>query len=234
MFIIPSKFKSDALINRCISSIRNFHEEPIVVVDNGSDNQEYLERIQKNYPNIFIERNEVSQYEFGALVTAFEKYEFDNYFLMHDSMFLNHNVSHIKNVDLLSIRYFNSWNGVIGANIVLQNGNVSYRYGFDNHTQMSIAHNWVKDTINHPIPYVFEGVFGSSFCCKKEILTRMKNDKVFNCIPKNKLESQAMERFLGIYFKIYGLNHSQFSLMGEHHSNPYVTKYITKEIVSRQ
>lgn len=235
MFVIPCKyFENNPLIFKCLDSIRRFHKDPIVVVDNGSDNLNYLNIIAEKYENIFIEKNKISGYEFGALAIAYQKYDFKDYFLMHDSMFLNSNIDHIKKEDVVSTRYFNSWNGVGGTNIVLNNGMLSYRYGYDNPEQMDVVNFWNKNTINKNVPYFYEGVFGSSFYSKKEVLDLFKKDKLFECIPRNKLESQAMERFLGIVLKLYDLKHHNESLMGEHHTTPYESKYITKLIVSRQ
>ena len=235
MFVIPCKyFDNNPLIFKCLDSIRKFHQDPIVVVDNGSDNLDYLNMVSERYKNVFTEKNEISGYEFGALSIAYEKYDFKEYFLMHDSMFLNSNIDHVKNKEVLSTRYFNSWNGIGGTNLVSSNGMLSYRYGYDNQQQMNIVHSWNNNTINKNIPYSFEGVFGSSFYSKREVLDLFKKDKLFEYIPRNKLESQAMERFLGIILKLYDLNHYSDSLMGEHHNNTYESKYITKLIVSRQ
>lgn len=235
MFVIPCKyFENNPLIFKCLDSIRKFHEDPIVVVDNGSDNISYLDIINEKYKNVFIEKNNISGYEFGALSVVYEKYDFKDYFLMHDSMFLNSNINHVKSEDVISIKYFNSWNGIGGTNIVLEKTELSYRYGYDNQQQMNIVHSWVNNTLKKPVPFIFEGVFGSCFYSKKEILDLFKKDNLFNCIPRNKLESQAMERFLGIVFKMYGLNHYSNSLMGEYHVSPNESKYITKLITYRQ
>ena len=233
MFVIPCKFEKERpVIFDCVKNIRLHNKETIVIVDSNSGDTSYGLYLTNTYDNVIFENAKNINYEIGALKIVFEKYNFNNYFLLHDSMIVNCNISHIKEYDAISVRYFNSWNGVGGVNMISSNNNnMQYRYGFDNEQQKNIVYNWNKDK---QIPYCFNGVFGSSFCAKKEILEKLNYENLFECLPKNKLESQAMERHLGILLNKINIDHFSNSLMGEHHTNPFNSKYINKIIMGRQ
>lgn len=233
MFVIPCKFQQQKpVIFDCVKSIRLYNKETIVIVDSNSDDISYGIQLSKTYNDVIFENTKNINYEIGALKIVFEKYNFSNYFLLHDSMIVHDNLSHIKNYEAISVRYFNSWDGIGGINLFSSHNNVmQYRYGFDNEEQKNIVYNWNK---NNKIPYSYNGVFGSSFCAKKEIIQKLNDENLFECLPKNKLESQAMERHLGILFNKINIDHYSHSLMGEHHTNPFNSKYITKIIMGRQ
>jgi len=232
MFIIPCKFdKQKPIIYECLNNLRKYHDEPVVIIDSDSSDTTYGAELKNSFKDVFFETLNNRNYEIGALKIAFQKYDFSDFFLIHDSMFINKNISHIKSNSVVSVRYFNSWDGVGGVNM-FSNFNQTYRYGYDNEEQKNIVHKW--NNLKHKIPYVFNGVFGSSFYAKKEIIQQLSNEGLFDCLPTSKLESQAMERYLGILFNKLNIDHFSNSLMGEHHTVSFSSNYITKIIMGRQ
>ena len=236
MFILPCKFdKTRPIIFSCVEAIRKYHNDPIVIVDSDSDETQYGEQLQHNYKDVFFEKSKNKNYELGALNVAVEKYDFNYYYLMHDSMLLKSNIDHIKEHNLVSTRYFYSWNGVRGSVFGnLNTGVRAYHYGFDSESSRQTAISWNKNNLNINFPPIFNGVFGSSFYADKNTLNTLIENGIFKSLPNDKLESQTMERYLGILFNHLGFDHSKYSLLGEYHITPPVSQYIEKVTMGRQ
>ena len=97
MFVIPCKFEKERpVIFDCVKNIRLHNKETIVIVDSNSGDTSYGLYLTNTYDNVIFENAKNINYEIGALKIVFEKYNFNNYFLLHDSMIVNCNISHIK------------------------------------------------------------------------------------------------------------------------------------------
>lgn len=235
MFVIPCKFeRSRPVIFDCVRSIRLFHNDPIVIVDSDSNEKHYGHQLSDSYSSVFFEDCKNINYELGALSHVYKKFSFPYYYLLHDSMMLQSNIDHLKQFELTTTRFFYSWNGVLGSNFVDENMNSKYRYGFDNQQQKTIAESWNMNAANIELPYLFDGVFGSSFFSKKETLDFLVGNGLFNSLPTSKLESQAMERYLGMFFTHFKFDFTKNSLLGEHHISPFESRFIKKLIMGRQ
>ena len=97
-FLIPSCIKNEIhekQLERCISSIRYFHDKNIIYIINDSDNDkdEIYKKISEKYENLIV----IKSLHRGAGETLCFKFILenerngcdDNYFILHDSMLLN-------------------------------------------------------------------------------------------------------------------------------------------------
>lgn len=229
MFVIPCKFNQNKpFIFECVDSIKKFHpSEKIIVVDSESEDKSYFCKIENDNVTILDIKNK--NYVIGAFWSAVDKYEDNDVYLLHDSMILKNNISFLKDSDVSSIRYFRSWHGVGG---IISNG--KYHYGYDTEQQLLWSMEcFKKKNINIKTSY-FNGVFGSAFYCKKNVINNLKSLNFNLILPENKWQDQAMERNLGIIFQHMNYDHTIRNILGEHHENPYENEYIKKIISGRQ
>jgi len=194
MFVIPCKYnKENDTIFKCVDSIKRFYpNEKIVVVDSCSDDKSYFSQL-----NVFdiIEGN--SNYEIGAYLKAYEKYDSEEiYYNIHDSLILNNTIpKEYINRGLVTIQWFdNVW---------------------DDYEQQ----NWAKQIFNiHKLQYNenFYGCFGTMFICVNSIFKKLLECGVSNFRPTNKKQSCGMERVLGILFTNLGYDLRICALQGKH------------------
>lgn len=229
MFVIPCKFNQNKpFIYECVDSIKKHHPlEKIVVVDSDSEDKSYFSKIEND--NVFIMDVKNKNYVIGAFWLAVDKYQDDDIYLLHDSMILKNNISFMAESDVSSIRYFRSWFGVGGLHL-----NGKYHYGYDTEQQLLWSmDNFKKNNLNFKISY-FNGVFGSSFFCKRKVVDELKELNFNKILPENKWQDQAMERNLGIVFSSINHDHVLKNILGEHHESAYENEYIRKIISGRQ
>jgi hypothetical protein len=87
-------------IIKCVDSIKSHYpRSSIVIVDSNSEDKSYFDVLAK-YSSIFIEDIKNTQYEYGAIVQAYNKYElfYDVFVFLQDSMEL---LAPIKELDTI-------------------------------------------------------------------------------------------------------------------------------------
>ena len=193
MFIIPCKFDSNSLILECIQSIQKFYpNEKIVVVDSCSDDKSYFEYVKPEVYDI-IEGN--ANYEIGAYLMAYNKYSNEEkYFCIHDSLIMTGKINDFDlNKLLITVQWFNGF--------------------WDDEAQRQFAENVIGKTLANSR---FIGCFGSIMICDNIVLNKLQHFLKPQYLPKNKKESCAFERILGILLgNVLGLNMTN-SLQGQH------------------
>lgn len=175
MFLIPCKYSNNSPILKCISKIKeNYPLEKIVVIDSNSDDKSYFDLIRTDVFDI-IEGN--SNYEIGAYLKAFEKYQDeDRYYCIHDSLMINKVFSERQtNCLLLTVQWFNGF--------------------WDSLNQKEFGRSVLGDLVEEN----FIGTLGTMMFCDKAIMKRVYSFFKDKRLPSNKEESCGYERILGIF-----------------------------------
>ena len=174
---------------QCYKNVLSLHyqlpEAKMVVVNNNSTKKEYLEKLPTT---ISVEDNIYqSSYEAGALLFAFEKYEYDNYFLIQDSieMFDCHEISDYVN---------KNYAFVLALNMMCPAA----------HMMTSDHKDFLKTnfkTLSSSI-YMQPGIATNSFIAKRHHIQKIIDLGIFTKenLPKNKLGSETWERVFGLSF----------------------------------
>jgi hypothetical protein len=160
-------------------------EAKIVVVNNNSTNTSYLDKLPET---ITVEDNVYpSTYEAGALLHAFNKYDFENYFLIQDS---------IEMYDCFEIIDYTKqdYEFVFALNLFCPASHMTN----DNHK------NYIKTNFKSLSYLLFmqAGIATNSFIAKKNHIQKIVDAGIFveNNLPKNKLASECWERVFGLAF----------------------------------
>jgi hypothetical protein len=160
-------------------------EAKIVVVNNNSTNTSYLDKLPET---ITVEDNVYpSTYEAGALLHAFNKYDFENYFLIQDS---------IEMYDCFEIIDYTKqdYEFVFALNLFCPASHMTN----DNHK------NYIKTNFKSLSYLLFmqAGIATNSFIAKKHHIQKIVDAGIFveSNLPKNKLASECWERVFGLAF----------------------------------
>jgi hypothetical protein len=248
IFIVPCYFDgTNKAVFDCVSSILKHHpDDDILIVDSDSPDRSYFELKNINdHVNIFDIANK--NYDAGAYWRGFKAFpDYDFYYLIHDSVKLNTNISHVSAKPFTSMRYFHSFNGLGGRNYIRgrsdavriyldrlfkQDAIPFDAYGFDSEEQrVWVANNLSK--IRCFMPEIWISVFGPVFFCANHVMKMLSDRGVMNIFPENKVQQMAMERLLGIFLQQNGIDSTE-SLIGNHYKNSFENRFISKTIFKR-
>lgn len=180
---MPCKFDpSSPIIFEAVERVQSFMPHAkIVVHDSNSEDQSYLDDARLRDAEIIL--NNVG-YETSAIWNTYKTFpDEDYYFFLHDSFLIKQDLSCFADKLLASSAWFPG------------------DFWFEADQQI-----WCQNqlTINSPFNYNFHlnflGIFGSIFGCSPDLLKNLKSKNIDHILPKNKMESQAMERLWGFLF----------------------------------
>ena len=189
-FVICCKFYNNSIFD-CVESILKYHKDAnIIIVDSASENKDYFNKLSDVCT---IENINNKNYMTGAIWHCFEKFNYDNYFFIQDSVIIKSNLSFLLEKNVCSVRYFISGDILNG----FPKGN-RWGQGFDNFEQKQFVQNSLTEHTEIKIPKEFTGLFGPMMFCKRHILENLKSKWFHKIIPHDKLTSCGMERAWGI------------------------------------
>ncbi len=203
MFVIPCKYDSDKdCITKLIQSIVDTNpNEEIVVVDSGSSDKSYFEKI-KNIAGdkLYIEDVDNKNYHVGAYWIAFKKYKRDFYYFMHDSMIVKANLSEYKSKYFMGLAWFEYSSG----------GNV--------------AEPEIRKYTSYSVPESGLCLFGPVFFCQRELMEKLQNKGLDKILPtysehspehlKTGVAAYAVEGVFGIAIEQEGVSLRSNTLFG--------------------
>ena len=185
LVVVPSYNMTEQCYKNVLSLQAQLPEAKIVVVNNNSKDTSYLDELPET---ITVEDNLYpSTYEAGALLHAFNKYDFENYFLIQDS---------IEMYDCFEIiDYTNKdYEFVLALNLFCPASHMMN----NNHKEFLKAN---FKSISHLL-YMQAGIATNSFIAKKHHIQKIVDAGVFveSNLPKHKLASECWERVFGLSF----------------------------------
>lgn len=180
LYVIPCKIDNEnhlEFLKKCINSIKKFinKNEKIILIDSNS-----IIKYSFDDEDIIIANKVNLNYEIGALFYAYESICANNYFLIHDSCELLDNISNFKNKNISIYDYVDDWTGLCKS------------------VEEKIREK-IELTKWKIIPLHFKCIIGSIMLIKNSLL-KIIYEQFKNIQPKNKYESMAFERLLGIVF----------------------------------
>ena len=208
MFVIPTK--NSGYIENCVRSIRDAgHTDDICVVDSKSEDKSYIDHIKKY--NVIVEDITNVHYIDGAIWHCYEKYkDVDFFYVLHDSMVVNNNLSPITKNDFTAFCYFN----------FDQNG----LHFPESQYAIQKLHSLGEDVSNMEN---IVGLFGITFYCKRYVLDELKKQNLHKILPNSKIEMCGSERIWGYYLWKIGFD-IRISNLRNYWVKDDKTNYITK------
>lgn len=193
-FVIPCKYSKEVpIIFNCLESIRKYHpDDEILIIDSNSDDKSYFEQAKKTFGAKVVDAGN-NNYTTGAIWHVFENYKRDFYYFFHDSVELLENISHLEQKDISPLMYHYHWEWPMNKETKERNSN------------------WAKGQIEGKTNLNFsENNFfilqGAIFCCKYEVLEKVKDTGFNNILPNNKYQEEVTERLWGFVLGELGYN----------------------------
>ena len=234
MFMIACYFDPDnPVVFSCVNSIRDHHpDSKIIVIDSDSPDKSYFEELKKWNAEAIDAKN--VHRETGAIWYIYENFSsYDYYYCLQDSLVINADLSSTLARDLTLLRYFPSWDGH------LFDGNPGHheaRCGWgDGEDSLGLAYkskmedrDFVERMLAltpYTIPKKWDSVFGPIIMCKRSLLDKLYKNGFNKLLPKNKIESCAMERAWGIVLEQEGYSVRDLSLQGYYLHKGYRPNY---------
>lgn len=180
---------------QCYKNVLSLHnqipEAKMVVVNNNSTKKEYLDKLPST---ITVEDNIYpNSYEAGALFHAYNKYDFENYFLIQDS---------IEMFDCFEIKDYveKDYNFILALNLFCPAAHMT-----------TTAHkDYMKNNFKSlsSCMYLKAGIATNSFIAKKVYIQKIIDAGYFTIenLPKSKLGSECWERVFGLAFSKSGFD----------------------------
>lgn len=193
MFVIPCKYNPKfPFIIQLVEDIRKYHtEEKIVIVDSNSTDKSYF-NILKKY-DVIIEDVSNLYWMVGAYWYAYKKYPNEKYYyFMHDSMRVKANLDYLKQIDVVTLMYFNR--------------------------NISNFNSW-GELITNKSKYIYSnvgnGCYGPIFFCKNKVMERMLKMGADKFLPINKQETGYCEGCYGFFLEEQGYDLTKCALFGD-------------------
>lgn len=185
IIVVPSYNMNEQCYKNVLSLHYQLPEAKLLVVNNNSTDKQYLEKLPST---IAVEDNTYpNSYEPGALFYAFEKYEYDNYFLIQDS---------IEMYDCYEIADYSTkdYEFVLTLNLMCPAA----------HMMTNQHKDFLKTNFKSlsSIIYMHPGIAMNSFIAKRHHIQKIIDLGIFTQanLPKNKLGSECWERVFGLSF----------------------------------
>jgi len=188
-FVIPCKNKNSAIIEECLRSIRRFYKfADIHIVDSDSKDKQGILSLENKY-NFFFHDIKNTNYSTGAIWYIFDKFTegYENYFLIHDSATILGKVKNLQEILIAPIMSGEldeetKWPRITG------------------HTRTNKFALEEFEKNNLPFTEDFVSILGPMFLIKSKILKEIKQTGFYSIRPRNKYESECMERMWGVIF----------------------------------
>ena len=226
MFVIPCKYSEKSNIINVIEQLIKLHPTTkILVIDSFSTDQSYMDKLETYETVVLAEENGNfmdSAIWFAYLTFPDEPY----YFFLQDSMDIH------ANLDELKENIFNSFMWFPVDKELLAQGR-----GWHNIEQKTYAKNTLETNTDFKFKEEFIGLFGITFGCSREVLTKLYKRGMNNILPRNKQEMCASERLWGMCLEQVGIDITQHSINGSLRGQPdgltFRSKYLTKYTFNR-
>ena len=184
-FIICAK---DCLfLPECVKQIRDRHNNDIIIVDSYSKDQTCIKKIIKEYKNVLLHKDKNQNYEYGAILKAFNSYsdKYEAFIFIQDSIYLK------KHLDLSRL----------SENTVL-----IFRADYSGWKSDPAAKSRLLKTypgIRQLSSFVFSRhpmCIWNSFAVKTTTFKNILNSQIFKLTkpPKDKIDSRMWERIWAI------------------------------------
>ena len=185
IIVVPSYNMNEQCYKNIISLHKQIPEAKILIVNNNSTDKKYINLLPKE---IIVEDNIYpNSYEPGALLHAFNKYEYDNYFLIQDS---------IEMLDCFEIiDYVNKeYDFVLTLNLFCP---AAHMMNNDHKEYMKKNFKSLASSI-----YMKPGIASNTFIAKRKHIQKIIDSGILiiENLPNNKLGSECWERIFGIAF----------------------------------
>lgn len=200
MFVIVCRYdKEHNFIYGLVDDIRKYHTEEILIVDSDSEDKSYFE-LSNMYDNVIIADIGNKNYHVGGYWYAYNNYDRDFYYFLHDSMRIKSNLDYLKEKDLTVLGHFS--------------------FGADG----DFAQEQIIKT-DYKLVSSGQAIYGPIFFCKRKEMTKLYN-KGFSSIlpthsqhtinpPNDGVPAYALEGAFGLAFQQEGHNIKNISLLGD-------------------
>ena len=220
MIVIPCRNTGNRYVVDCIRSIRESgNEDLICVVDSNSPDKEYFKEVEQY--GAIVEDIDNTHHIDGAIWYCYEKYtDVDFFYIIHDIMIINKNLTPITKNDLTVFSYFEG---------LPFDSDMQYNYSMSKIAQVGL------DLIDVELN-TLAGLFGTTLYCKRKILDDLKELGLNKILPTNKSEAQASERIWGIFLHKLGFDirlNTLREFINQNTEFTNKTNYITKIFVGR-
>lgn len=189
MFIIPCKYSSISLVEKCVASIRQYHPTArILVVDSNSDDKSYFETL-KPY-NVEIADVANNNYELGAFWYAVKNYKDSHYVLVQDSIQFKKSIDELIN----TTEMFRPFMWFVEPSMHNFNHIPADQW-------LSRMNEFLGDFMKLPTDrnVMYLGSFGTNFIASDQIVQEMLAKRMDLCaLPESKSDSWITERISGI------------------------------------
>lgn len=217
MIVFPCRYVSgNPVVLRAVESAKRvMPSERILVVDSDSPDKSYFEAVRALGATVDDAKN--THYETGAWWHAYENYEEDFYFFLHDSCEILLPLDGFRELDLSALTTMYSWDHARIDHLV-----------------------WGLHQFGQHVPdwemalWGFQSPLGCMFNIHREFLSKLRDDGFHNILPTDKVGSCAMERLWGIALVKAGLR--QTHIMTEYKwtaPEPLETPWIRKHWLHR-
>lgn len=214
-FIVITYCESDyhiKTLRECISSIRKYHKNEIVIIDDGSPLETNL---FGDIADIKWYKSEVKGYELSPYYMYLKYKYFDKAIILHDSMHLKEEIK-MDDSDIKIIWSISENRQLTKTylNVNLIEPQTNYNRDFNIKTDKDLMVHLVSNLEDSYFKEQFEnfmnqsnswlGCFGLMTMIKHEFLEKMENEThILSVIPhiKNRRDRQALERIFGIVIK---------------------------------
>lgn len=193
--IISSKNPTQKLIDNVknINNIKLNVNNKIIIIDSNSTDGSYYDKLILLYPNVEIHYLKNKNYELGAYKLGYEMYPgYDIYMCLQDTTIIKESFEVNFNSVYLwetKIGYKTKYNGT---------------YEFINDAPEFIKYDEMKKTFDKIKNTKFSIATHCIFICNNKTIKKLLNN--FNRLPRQKKDSENMERLIGLFFIHYKYN----------------------------
>lgn len=145
-FLIPSCLRNDIhkkQLERCIDSIRQFHDEKIYII-NDSDDDLYYNEIGEKYNTIVVKSLHRGCAEKTCFKFISENSCFNNYFIMHDSMILLEKLENVEMITNIKFLWHFTNHRIHWDNIIEERTEYNIKNNIVTHTDL-LKHHIMRD-----------------------------------------------------------------------------------------
>jgi hypothetical protein len=216
VIVFPCHHTGGRMIDEAVASAQQWMpDEPILVVDSASPNRSYIDRLPDD---VTIALAENVNYATGAYWWAHQHTDADFYYLFHDSVVINDDLTDLQARDVTAVRWWPS---------AAERG-----WGYDRDGAPLNAwglEQWRKH-IPAPFPDEFQGCFGPMVAVKRHVLNELSWWGLDGIEATDKWQACAMERIWGAALNCIGHDLADGALQGEMFGfdDPYDETRITK------
>lgn len=203
MFIIPCRFDPERpIIFECVSRIKKYHpNDKITVVDSDSIDKSYIQTLRNVFDVIVLDVQNRNYATAGYYIGFSEYSDEEFYYMIHDSLLLNRNISHIETNDFTTVRHFRT-------------PDTGWGWDQDGVNLSEWADIQMQLHMNMRVWNQFTGILGPMFMAKNVVIKKLIDSGFFKILPENKYHLCAMERIAGMALQHCGYDPSN-SFQGE-------------------